>query len=90
MTRDDIRQALYEIMQNVLPEEKIVNLKDDVPIRNQTAMDSMDFLEVILSLRKKYKINIPEIDYDHFKTMNSTIAYLEGKIKGKTKDDEDD
>ncbi len=90
MTREDIRQVLYEIMQNVLPEEKFVNFKDDVPIRNQIAMDSMDFLEVILSLRKKYKMNIPEMDYDHFKTMNSTIAYLEEKIKGKTTDDGDD
>ena len=38
-------------------------LKDDVPLREQLELDSMDFLDIVMELRKRYRVQIPEDDY---------------------------
>ncbi len=32
-------------------------------------LDSMDFLDIVMELRKRYRIQIPEEDYPHLATM---------------------
>ena len=44
-------------------------------------MDSMDFLDIVMELRKRYRVQVPEEDYMQLKTMTSTVAYLEPKMK---------
>ena len=36
----------------------------------------MDFLDIVLELRKRHKIDVPEADYQKLLTMNSTVEYL--------------
>jgi acyl carrier protein len=39
-------------------------------------MDSMDLLDIVLELRKRYRVQIPEEDYPKLDNMNSTVEYL--------------
>ena len=41
----------------------------------------MDFLDIVMELRKLYRIQIPEEDYENLTTMDSTVSYLEPKLK---------
>ncbi len=77
MTRPEIRQAILEILQEIAPDEDLADLKDDVSFRDQLELDSMDFLDIVMSLRKKYRVQVPEEDYVELASMNSTVAYLE-------------
>ena len=77
MTGVEIRNVLIEILTNIDPDQDYEHLKDDVSFRDQLSLDSMDSMDIILQLRQRYRIDIPEKDYSHFETMNSTIAYLE-------------
>jgi len=36
----------------------------------------MDFLDIVMELRKRYRVQIPEEDYGHLATMTSTVDYL--------------
>ena len=37
----------------------------------------MDFLDIVMELRKRYRIQIPEDDYVQLASMDSTVKYLE-------------
>jgi len=56
-------------------------LKEDVPFREQLEMDSMDFLDIVMELRKRYRIQIPEEDYGQLASMSSTVKYLDPRMK---------
>jgi acyl carrier protein len=77
MTAEEIRQVVLDILADIVPDEDISNLKDDVPFREQLELDSMDFLDIVMELRKRYRIQIPEKDYPALGSMRSTVEYLE-------------
>ena len=81
MTNDEIRQAIIDILADISPDEDLDNLDDNTPFRDQLSLDSMDVMDIILELRKRYRINIPEEDYGKLDTMANTIAYLEPSLK---------
>ena len=83
MTRPEIRTAIIDILSDIAPDEDYAQLKDDVSFREQLSMDSMDMLDIVLELRKRFKIQIPEEDYPHLISMESTLEYLEPVLADK-------
>lgn len=81
MTRNDIRESIIDILKEINPDEDYEGLKDDVSFREQLSMDSMDSMDIILELRRRYKIQIPEADYPQLSSMDSTLNYLEPLLK---------
>ena len=81
MKAEEIKIMLLEVMQEIVPDEDLSNLKGDIRIRDQIEMDSMDFLDVIMELRKRYNIVVPEDDYMELSTLDSSVAYLEPRMK---------
>jgi len=81
MTREQIRDTVLEIISHIVPDEDLSNLKGDIPIREQVELDSMDFLDIIMELRKRYGIEVPEDDYVHLATLDGSVAYLEPRMK---------
>ena len=76
MTGPEIREAIISILSDINPDEDYANMKDDVSFRDQFEMDSMDLLDIVLELRKRHRVQIPEEDYPKLDNMNSTIEYL--------------
>lgn len=81
MTSAEIRAAVLDILEGIAPDEDLSGLKDDVSFREQLEMDSMDFLDIVMELRKRYRIQVPEDDYMELRSMDSTVAYLEPLMK---------
>ncbi len=81
MTRESIKAAIIEIINEIVPDEDLSDLDHQKPLRDQIDLDSMDFLDIVMELRKKYRIEFPEEDYDELSTMNSTIDYLLPKME---------
>lgn len=73
----EIREEVLDILRDIAPDEDLSDLKDDVRFRDQLELDSMDFLDIVMELRKRHRIQIPEDDYTHLASMESTVAYLE-------------
>ncbi len=80
MTKSDIRNAVIGILKDITPDEDLSTLKDDVAFREQLDLDSMDFLDIVMELRKRYRIQIPEDEYSRLVSMSSTVEYLEPKM----------
>jgi len=80
MTASQIRAIILEVIGQILPDEDLSKLMGDVRIRDQVEMDSMDFLDIIMELRKRYGIEVPEEDYMKLGTLDSAVAYLEPRM----------
>jgi acyl carrier protein len=81
MTNAEIKQVILDILENIAPDDDLSGLDDAKPFREQLELDSMDFLDIVMELRKRYRVQIPEEDYGHLASMNSTVAYLEPTMK---------
>ena len=80
MTGDGIKQALLEIMAEIVQEDDMGEVDPDKPLREQLDIDSMDFLDIVMELRKRYSIEVPEKDYFELATLNSSVSYLLPKV----------
>ncbi len=81
MTEKEISKAIVEIIDEILPEGDCSGIAPDKPLRDQLDLDSMDFLDIVMELRKHYGIEVPEDDYPKLATLNSCVEYLSPKMK---------
>jgi len=81
MTPAEIREEVLDILTDIAPDEDLSNLQDEVAFRDQLELDSMDFLDIVMELRKRYRIQIPEEDYGALASMSSTVNYLTPRMK---------
>ena len=81
MTPAEIRDEILDILEDISPDEDLDGLDDDKPFRDQLELDSMDFLDIVMELRKRHRVQIPEEEYGNLASMSSTVAYLEPKMK---------
>ncbi len=81
MTPVEIREEILDILGDIAPDEDLGGLVDETNFRDQLELDSMDFLDIVMELRKRYRVQIPEEDYANLASMASTVAYLEPVMK---------
>jgi acyl carrier protein len=81
MTSEDIKNLILEIIKDIDDEADFESLDPDQALRDQLELDSMDFLDIVMELRKRHKLQIPEEDYPHLATLNSCVCYLQPLLK---------
>ncbi len=81
MTRDEIKDVILEIIEDIDEDAEFDGLDAEKPLRDQLDLDSMDFLDIVMELRKRYKLQIPEEEYPELATLTSCVNYLEPKLK---------
>ena len=81
MTVDEIRNVILEIIQDIDDEADLENLNPGEALRDQLDLDSMDFLDIVMELRKRYHIQIPEADSPDLATLDSCVNYLMPRLK---------
>jgi len=80
MTRDEVRASILNILAS-LTEGDLSRLDSSGSLREQLGLDSMDFLDVVMELRKRYGIEVPEADYMQLATLESCVNYLEPRMR---------
>lgn len=76
MTPLEIRESVIDILKDIVPDEDLSGLQNEGALRDQLELDSMDFLDIVMELRKRYRIQIPEEDYPKLASIESTVEYL--------------
>ena len=76
MTEDQVKQIVVDIITEIAPDEDTSNITPEINLRDQLDLDSMDFLDIVMELRKQYRVQIPEDEYEHLVSMGSTVQYL--------------
>ena len=76
MTKDAIKKIVLEIIEEIAPDEDLTDVKPDVRLRDQLDLDSMDFLDIVMELRKQHSIEVPEEEYQELASLDSCANYL--------------
>lgn len=80
MSPAEIRDEIIDILSEIAPDEDLSNIDDEQSFREQMELDSMDFLDIVMELRKRHRVQIPEEEYGELASMASTVKYLSPKM----------
>jgi acyl carrier protein len=80
MTKEEIQKEILDIVSDIAPDEDLGNVDPSVRLRDQLDLDSMDFLDIVMELRKRHGIEVPEADYTRLETLDSCAEYLGPKF----------
>jgi acyl carrier protein len=76
-----VREKVLNIIADISMEDELGHLKDDVALREQLDLDSMDFLDIVMELKKRHQIEVPQEDYPRLATLGGCVDYLQPKFK---------
>jgi acyl carrier protein len=80
MTQDQCKKAVLAIIADIAPDEDLSDVRPDARLRDQIELDSMDFLDIVMELRKRHGIEVPEADYGRLASLDSCAEYLTPKF----------
>lgn len=80
MTEEQVKQIVIDIIEEIAPDEDTSDIKHKVALRDQLDLDSMDFLDIVMELRKQHNIEVPEEDYPELVSLESCAKYLTPKF----------
>lgn len=75
-THTTIRQQVLAELKRIAPELEEGDLESGKPLRDQVDLDSMDWLNFLVALAERFKVEIPESDYRRLVTLDEVAAYL--------------
>lgn len=81
MNADDIRAAAVATLKAIAPEIDAEELRGDRPLRKEVDLDSMDWLNFLLGLNRRFGIEIPEADYLKLVTLDDVVHYLAERVR---------
>lgn len=76
MKQQEILAGVIETIQGIAPEVEADALVAGKSLRSQIDLDSMDWLNVIIGLHERFKVEIPEADYAQLTSLDAIVSYL--------------
>jgi acyl carrier protein len=83
-TKEDIRGDVLSVLTTIAPEVDPEDIVDDVLLRDQVDLDSMDWLNFLLGIHKRLRIEIPEADYASLRTLADVVDYVDARVSSVT------
>jgi len=77
MTDDDTRSVVLSVLTTIAPEVEPDEIRDDLLLRDQVDLDSMDWLNFLRTIHKRLHVEIPEADYASLRTLADVVGYVE-------------
>ena len=77
MSNSDFYNGVIEALLQVAPDLDADSIAPDAHLMNDLGIDSMDYLNFIIALHKRYQVNIPESDYRLISSAAQAATYLE-------------
>ncbi len=80
MTPTDLRTAFIADLTAIAPDLDAATIGDDDHMQDDLGLDSMDFLNLVSALHKRFGLPIPETDYPRLATPAKAVVYLEERL----------
>jgi len=79
MNKEETEKIIFQLLKKIAPETEPSKLSPNENIRESLGIDSYDFLQFIVALNDKLKIEIPEEDYGKITSLKSLADYVLNK-----------
>lgn len=84
MERSEIEKECKEILKEYsLDRSKVDDLKPTDEIAETLGLDSLDLVEMVMTLEERFEVSIEEEDIPKIKTFNDLMSYIEEKLNSK-------
>jgi acyl carrier protein len=80
VTNEEVRSKVLDIIADIALDDDVTGIKDEIALREQLELDSMDFLDIVMELKKRHKIEVPQEDYTKLASLQSCVEYLAPKF----------
>ena len=77
MTPSNLRAAFIADLTAVAPDLDPETIGDNDHMQDDLGLDSMDFLNLVSALHRRFGLPIPESDYPRLATPEKAVAYLQ-------------
>ncbi|MGY2575362.1 acyl carrier protein [Vibrio sp. C8] len=77
MNSNNVASLIAEAITHIAPEIEIDDIDHDEDLREECDLDSMDFLNLLTSLKKSTQVSIPESDYNKVRSFNQLLNYIQ-------------
>jgi acyl carrier protein len=74
--QSEVVSALTEIAPEVLPAE----LETSAALRDQVDLDSMDWLNFLIEISRRFGLEIPESEYASMRTIDNIVGFLASTV----------
>lgn len=78
--QEKIKNIVLNIISDIAPDEDLTSIDASKGLRDQLSLDSMDFLDIVMELRRRHKVEVPTEDYPRLATLAGCVEYLAPKI----------
>lgn len=82
--RESLAPTVLTLLRVIAPELEPNALDVARPLRSQVDLDSMDWLNFLVSLSERFGVAIPEADYARLVSFDDVLNYLESALAGKS------
>ncbi|MBW8298378.1 MAG: acyl carrier protein [Hydrogenophaga sp.] len=80
MTKQELETVLTEALRRIAPDVDVAEIDRDGDLRQEFDIDSIDFLNLITALGKRFSLPIPEEDYPRLRSFAAIVDYLVEKV----------
>lgn len=77
MNTMDTRETILAIIVDVAPDAETDDIPGDADLRDELDIDSMDFLKVLVGIKEKLGVEIPEADYAKVRSLGGLVGYVD-------------
>ena len=74
--RATLATTVFGLLHSIAPELEPDTLDPARSLRSQVDLDSMDWLNFLVSLNERFGVTIPEADYARLVSLNDVLDYL--------------
>jgi acyl carrier protein len=76
-TNEGTRGVVLSVLTTIAPEIDPDDIRDDIMLRDQVDLDSMDWLNFLRGIHRRLHVDIPEADYASLRTLADVVGYVE-------------
>ncbi len=76
----DLRKTVFRALRKVAPDIDPAEISSSESLRDQTDLDSMDFLNFVVGLHAALGVEIPEADYPRLESIEGIVGYLRERL----------
>ncbi|MEZ4743844.1 MAG: phosphopantetheine-binding protein [Bdellovibrionota bacterium] len=76
MNEMQIKEKLIAVLKDIAPEVEESDVDDKINLQEQFDLDSVDVMNFIIKVQKRFNVEIPNKDFRSFLVINEATKYL--------------
>ncbi len=83
MSPEPLRTLILTVIGEVAPDADLESINPDRSFHDQFEIDSVDYLNIMMTLEARLGVTIPEADYPKLSSLEGCVRYLAPKLDGR-------